>query len=229
MRVLSYNLRNNSASGELAALTDDFDVDIFCVQEADTASLPPTMGHLTMSHATTENRLGLALYYRAERFSVEDSTTFTLKKSMHDRVMSPGTQRLLGARLLDRQTDRSFVAASFHAAPLTASNSLRRTQITAAHEELQRIGVDLPILMVGDFNYPLFQNKLRAGIKDSGYELSLSDSVTYLRYKWVRGHFDFVTSNGFRIDEVKTLPQGDSDHLPILVKAEYDMAQVAGE
>jgi endonuclease/exonuclease/phosphatase family metal-dependent hydrolase len=229
MRVASYNLRNNSASGELGAIVDDFDVDILCIQEADTASLPTSLGHLVMSHATTENRLGLALFYRPERFSVEDSTTFTLKKSMHDRVMSPGTQRLLGARLHDKTTGRSFVAASFHAAPLTASNSLRRTQITAAHEELQRIGVDLPILMVGDFNYPLFQDKLRAGIKDSGYELSLSDSVTYMRYKWVRGHFDFVTSNGFRIDEVKTLPQGDSDHLPILVTAEYDMAELPGE
>ncbi|CAD5991073.1 endonuclease/exonuclease/phosphatase family protein [Agreia sp. COWG] len=229
MRVVSYNLRNNSASGELGAIADSRDVDIFCVQEADTTQLPHTLGHLTLSHATTENRLGLALYYRKERFTVEDSTTFALKKSMHDRVMSPGTQRLLGARLRDAETDRSFVAASFHAAPLTASNSLRRTQITAAHEELQRIGEDLPIIMVGDFNYPLFQNKLRAGIKDSGYELSLSDSVTYLRYKWVRGHFDFVTSNGFRIDTVKTLPQGDSDHLPILVTAEYDMASLAGE
>ena len=52
-----------------------------------------------------------------------------------------------------------------------------------------------------------------------GYELSLSDARTYTRYRFFRGHYDFATSMGFAIDKVRTLPQGLSDHLPILVNA----------
>lgn len=44
----------------------------------------------------------------------------------------------------------------------------------------------------------------------------LSDARTYTRYKFFRGHYDFATSVGFDIDDIKTLPQGRSDHLPIL-------------
>ena len=36
-----------------------------------------------------------------------------------------------------------------------------------------------------------------------------------------RGHFDFATSRGLEIDKVETLPRGASDHLPILVLADY--------
>ena len=56
-------------------------------------------------------------------------------------------------------------------------------------------------------------------MRDAGYELSLSDARTYTRYKFFRGHYDFATSVGFDIDTITTLPQGRSDHLPILVTA----------
>jgi len=58
-------------------------------------------------------------------------------------------------------------------------------------------------------------------MKDSGYALSLSDRRTYTRYKVFKGHFDFATSLGLDIESVETLPRGKSDHLPILVTAEY--------
>jgi endonuclease/exonuclease/phosphatase (EEP) superfamily protein YafD len=58
-------------------------------------------------------------------------------------------------------------------------------------------------------------------MKNSGYELSLSDRRTYTRYKVFKGHFDFATSLGLDIENVETLPRGASDHLPILVSAEY--------
>ena len=53
-------------------------------------------------------------------------------------------------------------------------------------------------------------------MREHGYELNLSDSRTYTRYRFFRGHYDFATSVGFTIDRVRTLPQGLSDHLPIL-------------
>ena len=171
-----------------------------CLQECDTDDLPETIGDLHLADSTKGNRLGLAIYYRMSRFTAYETKTFALKKSMHDRVLSPAHERLIGPRVTDNETDHGLVIASFHAAPLTASNSLRRNQIHAAHAELLSMGGGLMSLMVGDFNYPFFTKTLTAQMK---------------------GHFDFATSQGLEIESVETLPRGASDHLPILISAEY--------
>src|SRR5690606_41871614 len=54
-------------------------------------------------------------------------------------------------------------------------------------------------------------------VREHGYRLTLSDDRTYTRYRVFRGHYDFATSSGFDISHIKTLPQGTSDHRPILV------------
>jgi endonuclease/exonuclease/phosphatase (EEP) superfamily protein YafD len=146
-------------------------------------------------------------------------------------VMAPAHERLIGTRMVDNETDHELVVGSFHAAPLTASNSLRRKQIHAAHAELLSMGTGLMTLMVGDFNYPFFTKSLDTHMKNSGYALSLSNRRTYTRYKVFKGHFDFATSLGLDIESVETLPRGKSDHLPILVTAEYgaDRAPIKGQ
>ncbi len=222
MRTISYNLRKNRAVGELAGLAEKQDADILCLQEADSVALPSHLGHLRLVHATERNRLGLAMYVREDRFHVREAHTFQLKKSMHDRVLQPAHERLLGARLHDRESGRDLVAASFHAAPLTALNSLRRHQISTALGELRRLGPGLPALMVGDYNYPVFQSRLDRHVSGEGYELTLSDKRTYTRYKMFRGHYDFATSQGLLIDSVRTLDRGTSDHLPILVQTAFE-------
>jgi hypothetical protein len=58
-------------------------------------------------------------------------------------------------------------------------------------------------------------------VKESGYDLTLSDTRTYTRYKFFRGHFDLATSVGLTIDNIETLPSGKSDHMPILVTSSY--------
>lgn len=221
MITISYNLRKHRAIGEVAGLVADHEVDILCLQEADAIALPAHLGHLRLVHATEKNRLGLAMYVREDRFHVRSAHAFQLKKSLHDRVLQPAHERLLGARLHDRQAGRDLVAASFHAAPLTALNSLRRHQISAAIEELRKLGPGLPALLVGDYNYPVFQSRLDRHISNEGFELSLSDKRTYTRYKMFRGHYDFASSSGLRINAVRTLDQGSSDHLPILVHAAF--------
>ncbi|MDF9276291.1 endonuclease/exonuclease/phosphatase family protein [Arthrobacter sp. EH-1B-1] len=221
MRTISYNLREHKARGELEALAEDYEVDLLCLQECDASDLPDVVGGLQMATATKENRLGLAMYYRRDRFDMVRADSFSLKKSLHDRVLTPAHERLIGVKLLDLQTDNTLVAGSFHAAPLTASNSLRRHQINAAHAELLSMGDGFATLMVGDFNYPFFTQKLTERMNESGYDLSLSDRRTYTRGMVFRGHFDFATSRGLEIDKVETLPRGASDHLPILVLADY--------
>ena len=221
IRVISYNLRKHRAIGELAALAETPELDALCLQEVYAENLPAEIGNLYLADATKRNRLGLAVYYRRERFEQLASESFQLKKSLHDLIFTPTPERLVGSKLVDRDSGHELVLASFHAAPLTALNSLRRTQIKAAHGLLQELGGGAPIIMVGDYNYPLFKDNLTERVKKSGYDLSLSDRRTYTAYRFFRGHFDFVTSQGFTVESVETLARGSSDHIPILVTASY--------
>lgn len=221
IRVISYNLRKHRAIGELAELAKTPDLDALCLQEVFAAELPAEIGDLHLADSTKRNRLGLAVYYRKDRYEHIASRSFELKKSLHDLIFSPTPERLVGSRLVDRETNHELVLASFHAAPLTALNSLRREQIRAAHERLLSLGHGLPTLMVGDYNYPLFTTNLTERVNETGYDLSLSDRRTYTRYKFFKGHFDFATSIGLGIDGVETLDRGASDHMPILVTASY--------
>lgn len=226
VKVISYNLRKNHAKGELTDLVGAFEPDVLCLQECDTSEVPADVGALHLADSTKRNRLGLAVYYRRDRYTAVSTQAFALKKSLHDRVLAPAHERLLGTRLIDVQAGREIVVASFHAAPLTALNSLRRNQIKAAHGELRGLGEGLPALMVGDYNYPFFKDNLGERVRESGYDLSLSDRTTYTNYKFFKGHFDFVTSVGLTIGNVETLPRGASDHMPILVTADYRDAAV---
>ncbi len=222
MKVISYNLRKHRAATELAELIAQHEPDILCLQECDVEALPDEIGGLALADATQGNRLGLALYYRKNTFRLLAMRTFGLKKSLHDRVLKPAHERVLGARLQDIDNGRELIVASFHAAPLTALNSLRRNQIRAALTELESMGRGVPVLMVGDYNYPVFKENLGQTVRDHGYTLTLSDDRTYTRYRVFKGHYDFATSDGFAIDSIQTLPQRSSDHRPILITAAVD-------
>ncbi|GAA2081392.1 endonuclease/exonuclease/phosphatase family protein [Microbacterium hatanonis] len=224
MKVISYNLRKHRAATELAELVEAHGADILCLQECDTTGLPAEIAGLRLAEATQRNRLGLAVYYRANTFRAVEVRSLALKKSLHDYVLKPAEERMLGVRLFDIDHGREIIVASFHAAPLTALNSLRRHQIRTALAALQNLGEGLPTLMVGDYNYPVFKEYLGQKIRAQGYELTLSDSRTYTRYRFFRGHYDFATSSGFDIERIRTLPQGLSDHLPILITAKVSDA-----
>jgi endonuclease/exonuclease/phosphatase family metal-dependent hydrolase len=193
MRLISYNLRKHRAASELVALVGRHDPDILCLQECDTAALPESIDGLSLVRATSGNRLGLAMYLRSNQFRVERVRTIGLKKSLHDRVLKPAEERVLGALLTNIDTGRQLIVASFHAAPLTALNSLRRNQIRAGLDALQALAPGKPVLMVGDYNYPVFKENLGQTVREHGYRLTLSDDRTYTRYRVFRGHYDFAT------------------------------------
>jgi len=220
-RVISYNLLHSRAVGELAGLVaNDPELDAICLQEAHTHALPEHIGHLRLSEHTRRNDLALAVYHRADRFESIAAKSYELKRSVHDVVFERTPERLVGVHLRESATGREIVLASFHAAPLTSRNSLRRKQISTAHRLLAELGGGAPVLMVGDYNYPLFHNRLGERLNESGYDLVLSDKRTYSAFKVVQGHFDFVTSQGLEILGVETLRRGSSDHFPILVTAQ---------
>lgn len=229
VRVISYNLEKHKASSELLHLAVGYDLDVLCLQEVDTAQMPEELGELRLADATRRNRLGLAVYYRQGRFEPVESKAFVLRRGLYDVIAAPAHERLVATRLHDLEHDREWIVSSFHASPLTALNSLRRHQIAAAHKQLEVLGPGLPHLMVGDYNYPLFKNRLSTRIGKTGYDLTLSDGRTYTRYRVLRGHFDFATSTGMDIEKVETLPKGNSDHLPILVTAEFKPQPPTGD
>lgn len=229
VRTLSYNLEKHKAAGELISLTELYDLDILCLQECLTSELPAELGPLHLADATRRNRLGLAIYHRRDRFESLETRAYALKKGWHDRIAAPAHERLLAARLRDVENDRELLVASFHASPLTALNSLRRHQIQSALEHLRALGPGLPALMVGDYNYPLGKARLGARMTKGGYDLTLSDSRTYTRYKILRGHFDFATSAGMTIHSIETLPKGGSDHKPIVVLSDYRADEAADD
>ncbi|MGO1435088.1 MAG: endonuclease/exonuclease/phosphatase family protein [Canibacter sp.] len=230
MEIISYNLRKHRAVHELHELASQHDTDILCLQEADTKKLPPKIANLTLADVTQSNRLGLAIYFRDDRFELNKTRTYQLKKSLHDRALSPAHERLLGALVTDRKHDLPLLVASFHAAPLTAANLLRRHQISAALGKLRGFA-RVPTVMIGDFNYPWFNRRLGERMHNAGYLLSKGDSRTYTRYKLFRGYYDFATTRDLVIRGLKTLPQGSSDHMPVLLSAEFhedikDQAQI---
>ncbi|ARC57699.1 hypothetical protein AS850_11515 [Frondihabitans sp. 762G35] len=218
LRIVSYNLREHLAIGELTALVTAHEMDVLCLQECDSTDIPDSIEGLTLAASTKTNRLGLALYYREDRFELLGTSLFALMKSMHDRVMAPAHERLLAARLRDRRTGQELIVADFHAAPLTATNALRRKQIGLAHEKLRELAGGVPTVMVGDFNYPWFRKGLQKHLLKTGYQLSITEEPTYARSGF-SGHFDFATTMGMRIASVLSLPQGKSDHRPILLLA----------
>lgn len=220
LRIVSYNLRKHAAGHELADIAVAHDVDVLCLQECDADALPQRLHHLVLADATKSNRLGLAIYVREKRYEILETRVFAVQKSVHDRVLAPAHERLLAVNLYDRDKDENVLVGSFHAAPLTASNSLRRKQIAAAHAGMRSLASDVPAVMVGDFNYPWFIRGLERSLSSSGYALMRSTEPTYLRYKIFSGYFDFVTSTGFDIARVDVLPAGASDHRAISLNAE---------
>lgn len=219
LNIISYNLKYHRAFNELGVLAKKYKTDFICAQECYSSLLPKKIHNLQLADYTKENRLGLAIYFNPKRFDVVKSKSFPLKKSFHDRLLAPAHERLLVTKLNEKRTGRQIVVGSFHAACLTASNATRRQQITEAHDILKSIGKHNPTIMVGDYNYPIFKRGLRVCIEKSGYKLDFSDRPTYVMAKLLSAHLDFTTSLNARIDQVKTLPKGLSDHKPILIQA----------
>ncbi|GAA4687294.1 endonuclease/exonuclease/phosphatase family protein [Frondihabitans cladoniiphilus] len=220
--LLSYNLWQGRAQLELRHLVDAHDPDVLCVQEAAGSSLPGRLGSLQLAVGTSGNRLGVGLYVKASRFAVEEASSFQLSTSRHDRLIGGTGHRLVAARVADVDAARDLVLGSFHGTPFTDSNGFRRVQVDDAHETLRRLGPNLPALMAGDYNHPILLGMLRRHIRRRGFTLAHTPGSTFHREGSVmRGKFDLATMTGLTTITAATLPQGASDHRPVLFSLDY--------
>jgi exodeoxyribonuclease-3 len=223
LTLISYNLWHSRAQSELPALVEEYEPDLLCLQEAAGATLPDNVGILRRIVSTTSHHFGVALYARDDRFEVVSASSFHLWRSLHDRLLGYTGERLAAARLHDRVTARDIVVGSLHATPLTDPNSSRIRQIADAHRHLRKLGDGLPVVMAGDFNFPMFLEHLRWSIARQGFTLARSATGTYQSHtrKYPRGSFDLATTAGLAVDEIITLAQGLSDHMPIRLTMRY--------
>lgn len=219
LNIISYNLKYHRASTELDSLVEEYNADVLCIQECYSEQLPNRIAGLVLAEKTRFNRLGLAIYYRPNRFSLAQTNAYPLKQSVYDKLFLPAEERLLVTKLHDKQSKQEILVGSFHATHIIASNYIRRHQIKTAHETLSELSGSSPAIMVGDYNYPLFKRGLKVFIEQTGYELTLSDKPTYYLTRLVRARLDLTTSVNAQVERVKTLPRGLSDHAPILVQA----------
>jgi exodeoxyribonuclease-3 len=221
--LVSYNLWQSRAQRELTALVTSSRPDLLCLQEAAGTALAPRIGGLRLASATKSNYFRVALYVRDERFDVVTASSFRLFRSLHDRLLGYTGERLAAARLHDRVAGRDLVVGSLHATPLTDPNSSRLRQIADAHRHLRRLGSGLPVVMAGDFNYPIFKSTLRLQAALQGFSVARSRTSTYQSHtrSYLKGSFDLATTSGFVVDEIVTLPQKASDHKPISLTLRY--------
>jgi endonuclease/exonuclease/phosphatase family metal-dependent hydrolase len=220
VRVISYNLKYHLAYGEVAELAQNYQADVVCLQECHTAALDHNIGKWQLAGKAASGRrsYGLAIYVDRRRFEILRVSSFALPPSLYERLILARSERLIVAKLYDRATKSAVSVASFHAAHLLASNHIRRLQVQAALSVLLSSSQDHPVIMVGDYNYPFFVKGLLGTVTQAGGDLALSDKPTF-RNRFLTGYFDFAVSARVNELQVTTLPNGASDHMPILVEA----------
>jgi exodeoxyribonuclease-3 len=214
LTLVSYNLWEARGQGELCPLITQNRPDVLCLQEAATQTLPETLQGMRLAVSTQGSRLGVALYVRDERFHVKAASIFRLPRSLHDRLVASADDRLVGARLRDRDTGKAIVVGSMHATPLTDPNIMRRWQVDSAHLQLHAFAPGLPMLVAGDYNYPFFTGQLHRHLRRRGFSLGRSGTSTYRKRGIMRGSSDLASSHNIDLLDVVTGPQGASAPSP---------------
>lgn len=214
--LLSYNLHFHVAYPELIGLIRAHAIDVLCLQECFAGELADKLGKLKLAAKTSTGELGLAIYYDPTRFSVRNCDSVPLPLSAYERLRAQERERLLIVELFDRRSRHSFFVASFHATHLIASNALRRQQLKLALSTLNDIHDEQPSVLVGDFNYPFFHERLKDVVQGLGYDLLIPASPTY-NGRHFQGRFDMAALANTNA-QMQVLPFDVSDHAPILLR-----------
>lgn len=213
LRAITYNCWHGRGERDLAELVARERPDLLALQEV-SDTLPERIGPLRRAVHTDGRRFGVALLVDEDRFDIEEAAALQVPRSGHDRLMRTTAERVGAARLLDRETGRPLLAGTIHATPLTDPNVVRRRQIAAALEGIDRLGPALPLLLAGDLNHPWFLGGLERRLASRGRTLVRSDVGTF-HGLGPRGPFDVAIVRGMTVESATTLPRRASDHRPV--------------
>ena len=177
----------------------------------------------TSSTRTKANRLGLAIYHRSDRYTAVEH------RGVRAQEVAARPHRQTGARAParhppDRPEDRPRARRRRRStpSPLTALNSLRRTQIAAAHERLAELGPGLPAPHGRRLQLPAVPPRPRP--RRSARPATTSPSATDAPTRATSSCAATSTSpppSAWRSPASRRCRKGGSDHLPILVTATY--------
>lgn len=222
LSILSYNLQMHGAYEEAFELAAQYDSDAICLQECLPGKLRQRMGDYRLACKTERGPMGLAIYYRPDRLRVVSTTTKRLRIALFEHIHEWYWQRILATKFYDIRSNQEIIIASFHATHLVATNRVRRRQIVEAINVLDSHASpsQLPTILAGDYNYPLFHRRLRKIIENQGYSLFVPPEITY-KSGMFEGTFDFVSTRGVASARLSVLPQGKSDHMALHIQAEY--------
>ncbi len=208
---------------EAFILAHKYQLDIVCLQECYRGLLPKTEGDFSLADKTMHGFMGLAIYYRTTRFRVLSTARTTMRSSLFEKLNSQENERIVIAKLYDKQQKKELFIASFHAIHLVATNYLRRKQVHEAILFLNKHNppIDgIPTIVVGDYNYPWFHGGLKKIVAAHDYTLFVSKKPT-LKNGWFNGKFDLVSARHVLKVDLLVLPRGKSDHMPVRVNVAY--------
>lgn len=238
IRVASYNLWHHKAYGELADIAQNHNPDVFCLQECHPDQLDDRLGALKLADAqryvhrlplthrpSTKNKtssvfkgnVGIALYYNPNRLHLDDMERFELPLPWQERS---GGRIVQIALFTAKISGERFVVVNVHLSALLAPNRARRRQLQEVLDQITQQHKTTPVILAGDFNYPIADQKLRNqmaahGLKECG---TLDASPTHIS-KLVKGKFDRIfISNSLEEKGYTILQFGASDHAPITAR-----------
>lgn len=224
IRLATYNIKFHRAYADLPKLVKENNVDILCLQECDIKQVDDDVGKLSLATTARVGTMGLAIYCNLRRFSVLSSEQVPLPSVWYEHINIQPRFRLQTIRLKDRKSRTEFVLANLHLANLLAGNYARRRQAKKVFEYVNENHGSKPAIVVGDFNYPIFANKLVKIARTNNFQqLGTKNKQHTHNNPFIRGKFDRIfASSAIEEKSFDVLPFGNSDHTPVVIELDIN-------
>ena len=220
IRLATYNIKFHRAYPDLPDLVKQSNVDILCLQECDIKKVDKEVGKLSLATTARVGTMGLAIYCDLRRFKILASEQIPLPSVWYEHVNIQPRFRLQTVQLEDKKSGTEFVLANLHLANLLAGNYARRRQAKKVFEYVNENHESKPAIVVGDFNYPIFANKLvKIARANSFQQLGTKNRQHTHNNPFIRGKFvRFFVSKNIQEKSFDVLPFGTSDHTPVIIE-----------
>lgn len=234
LRITSYNLWFHKAYREIAKVIKKRPPDVLCLQECYPDDLKRELEGMVLAGTdrythrlpikhrkvapvfagTLGGNVGMAIYYNPTKLVLENLETFILPLPWQERR---GGRIIQLAKFRDIATKKTLFIANIHLSALLAPNRARRKQLREALDWVAVRSDAQPVVLAGDFNYPLAPGLLRTLMDRQGYaECGTHFSERTHISRLVKGKFDRIFISSKLVEKgYDILPFGLSDHAPV--------------